>query len=58
VSAVARAIVALSRLGAATVGKFASIEINPLIANETGAVGVDVLIEPARKNEESNSNEL
>jgi hypothetical protein len=54
-NAVAEAIAALSRVGAATVGRFASIEINPLIANETGAVGVDVLIEPVRKNEESNS---
>jgi acyl-CoA synthetase (NDP forming) len=54
-NAVAEAIAALSRFGAATVGRFASIEINPLIANETGAVGVDVLIEPVRKNEESNS---
>jgi acetate---CoA ligase (ADP-forming) len=53
-SAVARAIAALSRLGAATVGKFASIEINPLIVNENGAVGVDVLIEPMCKNEGSN----
>jgi acetate---CoA ligase (ADP-forming) len=58
VGAVARAIAALSRLGAATVGTFASIEINPLIANENGAVGVDVLVEPVRKNEESNRNEL
>jgi acyl-CoA synthetase (NDP forming) len=47
-SAAARAIAALSRLGAATIGKFASIEINPLIVNENGAVGVDVLIEPVR----------
>jgi acyl-CoA synthetase (NDP forming) len=57
-TAVVRAIAALSRFGAATVGKFASIEINPLIVNETGAVGVDVLFEPVRKNEGSNSNEL
>ncbi|HEY7943612.1 MAG TPA: acetate--CoA ligase family protein, partial [Casimicrobiaceae bacterium] len=52
--AVARAIAALSRLGAATAGTFASIEINPLIVHENGAVGVDVLIEPAGKNEGSN----
>ncbi|MFI4952280.1 MAG: acetate--CoA ligase family protein [Burkholderiales bacterium] len=52
--AVARAIAALSRLGAATAGTLASIEINPLIVHENGAVGVDVLIEPAGKNEGSN----
>ena len=52
--AAARAIAALSRFGAATIGKLASIEINPLIVNENGAVGVDVLIEPVRKNEGSN----
>jgi acyl-CoA synthetase (NDP forming) len=55
VNAVARAIASLSRLGAATVGKFASIEINPLIANETGAVGVDALIDAVREKEGSNS---
>ena len=54
VSAVARAIAALSRLGAATVGRLATIEINPLIVNERGAVGVDVLIEPTCRNEGSN----
>jgi acetate---CoA ligase (ADP-forming) len=52
--AVARAIAALSRLGAATAGTLASIEINPLIVHENGAVGVDVLIEPASKKEGSN----
>jgi len=51
--AVARAIAALSRLGAATAGTLASIEINPLIVHENGAVGVDVLIEPASKKEGS-----
>ena len=45
VAAAARAIAALSRLGAATVGTLASIEINPLIVHEQGATGVDVLIE-------------
>jgi hypothetical protein len=44
--AASAAIVALSRLGAATVGRLASIEINPLIVHETGATGVDLLIEP------------
>jgi acyl-CoA synthetase (NDP forming) len=58
VNAVARAIAALSRFGAATVGKFASIEINPLIANEDGAVGVDVLVEPVHKNEGAIQNGL
>ena len=45
IAAAADAIVALSRLGAATLGKLASIEINPLIVHESGATGVDVLIE-------------
>jgi acetate---CoA ligase (ADP-forming) len=45
IEAAARAIAALSRVGAATLGRFASIEINPLIVHEKGAVGVDVLIE-------------
>lgn len=49
IDAVARAIAALSRFGAATVGTLASIEINPLIAHEDGAVGVDILIEAAVK---------
>jgi acyl-CoA synthetase (NDP forming) len=51
IDAVARAIAALSRFGAATVGMLASIEINPLIAHEDGAVGVDILIEAAVKKE-------
>jgi acetate---CoA ligase (ADP-forming) len=46
-AAAARAVVALSRFGAATVGILSSIEINPLIVHETGATGVDVLIEVA-----------
>ncbi|MBV9523712.1 MAG: acetate--CoA ligase family protein [Alphaproteobacteria bacterium] len=41
------AIVALSRLGAATIDRLSSIEINPLIVHEQGATGVDLLIEPA-----------
>jgi acyl-CoA synthetase (NDP forming) len=45
IAATADAIAALSRLGAATVGKLTSIEINPLIVHEKGATGVDVLIE-------------
>ncbi len=47
VAAAAQAIAALSRLGAATLGRLASIEINPLIVHEEGAVGVDLLIEAA-----------
>ncbi|HET7849007.1 MAG TPA: acetate--CoA ligase family protein [Pseudolabrys sp.] len=47
IDAVTRAIAALSRFGAATLGQLASVEINPLIVHESGAVGVDVLIEPA-----------
>ena len=47
IAAAADAIVALSRLGAATLGELASIEINPLIVHERGATGVDVLIERA-----------
>jgi acetate---CoA ligase (ADP-forming) len=45
IAAAARAIAALSQLGAATAGTLASIEINPLIVHEVGACGVDVLIE-------------
>ena len=47
IAAAADAVVALSRLGAATLGEIASIEINPLIVHERGATGVDVLIERA-----------
>jgi acetate---CoA ligase (ADP-forming) len=57
IEAAADAIAALSRLGAATVGRFASIEINPLIVHQIGATGVDVLIEPA-KTEKGSQNEL
>ena len=39
------AIAALSRLGALLHGAVATIEINPLIVLESGAVGVDLLIE-------------
>jgi acetate---CoA ligase (ADP-forming) len=47
VDAAADAIAKLSRLGAATLGRLSSIEINPLIVHERGATGVDLLIEPA-----------
>jgi acetate---CoA ligase (ADP-forming) len=45
--AAADAIAALSRVAAATSETVAAIEINPLIVLERGAVGVDVLIQPA-----------
>jgi acyl-CoA synthetase (NDP forming) len=44
-AAAAEAIAALSRLGALLHGAVATIEINPLIVLERGAVGVDLLIE-------------
>jgi acyl-CoA synthetase (NDP forming) len=44
-AAAAAAIAALSRLGALLHGAAATIEINPLIVLEHGAVGVDLLIE-------------
>ena len=44
--AAARAIAALSRFGAAHRDRLASVEINPLIVLERGALGVDVLFEP------------
>jgi hypothetical protein len=46
-AAAAQALAALSQLGAATLGRLASLEINPLIVHEKGATGVDVLIEAA-----------
>ncbi|MBV8166755.1 MAG: acetate--CoA ligase family protein, partial [Alphaproteobacteria bacterium] len=46
-AAAAAAVAALSRLGALLHGRVATIEINPLIVTERGAVGVDLLVEPA-----------
>lgn len=48
IEAVAKSIVALSHLGAATQDVIASIEVNPLMVLERGqgVVGVDVVIEP------------
>ncbi|MEO8203176.1 MAG: acetate--CoA ligase family protein, partial [Betaproteobacteria bacterium] len=46
--AAARAIAALSQLGAALHATAATIEINPLIVGAHGALGVDLLIEPHR----------
>ncbi len=46
-AAAASAIAALSRLGSLLHGTVATIEINPLIVLEQGAVGVDLLVEPA-----------
>ena len=50
IDAAAEAIAALSRFGAATRDTLAAVEINPLIVLEKGrgAVGVDVLLEPAK----------
>lgn len=50
IDAAAEAIAALSRFGAATLGTLSAVEINPLIVLEKGkgAVGVDVLLEPAQ----------
>jgi acetate---CoA ligase (ADP-forming) len=57
--AVAEAIVRLSEFGSAMLGRISSIEINPLIVHETGAVGVDVLIEtPDLHTPEKMKNEL
>ena len=53
-AAAARAIATLSRVGAASLGSLASLEINPLIVHEKGATGVDVLIEAARPAKEEN----
>jgi succinyl-CoA synthetase beta subunit len=49
IDAVARAIAALSRFGSGTLATLKSIEINPLIVHESGAVGVDILIEAAAR---------
>ena len=46
-AAAAEAIAAVSRLGALLHGAAATLEINPLIVLAQGAVGVDLLIEPA-----------
>jgi hypothetical protein len=45
-AAAAAAIAAVSRLGALLHGTVATLEINPLIVLERGAIGVDLLIEP------------
>ncbi len=46
IDAAAEAIAAFSRFGAAQAGRFASIEVNPLIVGTGGVVGVDLLLEP------------
>jgi acyl-CoA synthetase (NDP forming) len=46
IDAAARAIADFSRLAAAHVGRYAAMEINPLIVTAQGAVGVDLLLEP------------
>jgi acyl-CoA synthetase (NDP forming) len=47
INAVAKAIAAFSRFGAARIGTLAALEINPLIVGEDGATGVDVLLDPS-----------
>ena len=44
VVAAATAIAAISEFGAATEGLIESVEINPLVVLERGALGVDVLV--------------
>jgi succinyl-CoA synthetase beta subunit len=46
IDAAARAFVAFSRVAAAYVSSYATMEINPLIVTAQGAVGVDLLLEP------------
>jgi acyl-CoA synthetase (NDP forming) len=46
IDAAAAAIAAFSAFGAAQAGRLAALEINPLIVGPTGAVGVDLLLEP------------
>ena len=48
IDAAAAAIAAFSRVGAAHAGRYAALEINPLIVGPLGAIGVDLLIEPYR----------
>jgi hypothetical protein len=48
IDAAAASIAAFSRFGAAHAGRYAALEINPLIVGPRGAIGVDLLIEPAR----------
>jgi len=53
IDAAAKAIAAFSRLAAAHVDCYAALEINPLIVGPRGAIGVDLLIEPARTTAET-----
>jgi acetate---CoA ligase (ADP-forming) len=46
IDAAAASMAAFSRFGAAHAGRYAALEINPLIVSPHGAVGVDLLIEP------------
>jgi acyl-CoA synthetase (NDP forming) len=55
INAAAQAIAAFSRFGAAHAGRYAALEINPLIVGQHGAVGVDLLIEPTRTRAETKS---
>jgi acetate---CoA ligase (ADP-forming) len=53
IDAAAAAIAAFSRFGAAHLGRYSALEINPLIVGPRGAVGVDLLIEPIRTTAET-----
>jgi acyl-CoA synthetase (NDP forming) len=53
IDAAAEAIAAFSRVGAAHAARYAALEINPLIVGPRGALGVDLLIEPARTTAET-----
>jgi hypothetical protein len=53
IDAAAEAIAAFSCVGAAHAQHYAALEINPLIVGPRGAIGVDLLIEPARTTAET-----
>jgi acyl-CoA synthetase (NDP forming) len=53
IDAAAEAIAAFSRVGAAHAERYAALEINPLIVGPRGAIGVDLLIGPARTTAET-----
>lgn len=53
IDAAAQVIAAFSRVAAAHADLYATMEINPLIVSPTGALGVDLLIEPHTSSSES-----
>lgn len=53
IDAAAQAIAAFSRVAAAHADLYATMEINPLIVSPTGAIGVDLLVEPHASSSES-----